>query len=156
MSNLILLHFVKITHNNEWLQYKFVQMHSVLLYLNVHIIILHLCKVFLSLWLCFVWILVVLEIIKVNFHSSTPYHLVDLQQWPIYSLMLSLSSYLALKFHYFIKNTQFLLVNMFVYIYIISLYIHVLLCVNEPIDEDHVIICQLVFFCIIDHFISSP
>ena len=54
------------------------------------------------------------------------------------------------------KATYFLLVNMFVYIYVISLYIHVLLCVNEPIDEDHVIIHPLVFFCIIDHFLSSP
>ena len=64
--------------------------------------------------------------------------------------------YLALKFHYFMKTTQFLLVNTFVYIYIISLYIHVLLCVNEPIDEDHVIIHQLVFFCIINQFYLHP
>ena len=28
---------------------------------------------------------------------------------------------------------------MFVYIHVISLDIHVLLCVDEPIDEDHVI-----------------
>ena len=63
---------------------------SVLLYLIVYIIIFHLCKVFLSLQSCFVRLVVVLEIMKVNFHSSTPYHLVDLQQWPIYSLTLSL------------------------------------------------------------------
>ena len=50
------------------------------------------------------------------------------------------------------KATYFLLVNTFVYVYIISLYIHVLLCVNEPIDEEHVIIHPLVFFCVIDHF----
>ena len=41
---------------------------------------------------------------------------------------------------------------MFVYVYIISLYIHVLLCVNEPIDEDHLIMHPLVFFSIIYHF----
>ena len=35
------------------------------------------------------------------------------------------------------KTTYFLLVNTFVYVYVISLCIHVLLCVNEPIDEDH-------------------
>ena len=54
------------------------------------------------------------------------------------------------------KASYFLLVNTFVYVYIISLYIHVLLCVNEPIDEDHMIICPLVFFCIINHYLSSP
>ena len=37
------------------------------------------------------------------------------------------------------KTTYFLLVNTFVYVYVISLYIHVLLCVNETIDEDHMI-----------------
>ena len=63
-------------------------MFSVLLYLIVHIIIFHLYTVFLSLQLCFVRLVVILETIKVNFHSSTPYHLVNLQQWPIYSSML--------------------------------------------------------------------
>ena len=50
------------------------------------------------------------------------------------------------------KTTYFLLENTLAYIYVISLYIHVLPCLNEPIDEDHVNICPLVFFCIIDHF----
>ena len=44
---------------------------------------------------------------------------------------------------------------MFVNIHVIS-YIHVLLGVNEPLDEDHMITHPLMFFCIMDHFLSSP
>ena len=77
---------------------------SVLLYLNVHIIILHLCKVFLSLQSWFVWILAILEIIKVNFHSSTLCHFINLQPWPIYSSMLSLYSVSSTKILLFHEN----------------------------------------------------
>ena len=45
---------------------------------------------------------------------------------------------------------------MFVDIYVISLYIHVLLCVNEPMDEDHVITHPLVFFLYYQSFLSLP
>ena len=45
-----------------------------------------------------------LETIKVNFHLSTPYHLVDLQQWPIYSLMLSLYTVSSTKIPLFHEN----------------------------------------------------
>ena len=77
---------------------------SVILYLNVHIIIIHLFKVFPLLQLCFVSIVVVLENIKVNFHLSTLYHLVNLQQWPIYSSILSLYSVSSIKILLFHEN----------------------------------------------------
>ena len=82
-------------------------MYSVLLYVIIHIIIFHLCKVFLSLQSCFVRLVVVLEIIKVNFYSNTLYHFVDLQQWPLYSLMLSLYSISSTNIPLFHKNYLF-------------------------------------------------
>ena len=136
--------------------FKVVQMCSVLLYLNVYIIILHLCKVFCSLQSCFVWILVILEIIKVYFHSSASYHLVDLQQWPIYSSMLSLYSVSSTKFHYVMKTTYFLLVNMFVYIYInLIIYSCVAMCkwTNRWRSCDHTSISVFQYY---QSFLSSP
>ena len=104
-----LYHFIlsKSMHNNERLQYKFVKLFSVLSYLIVYIIIFYLCKVFLSLQSCFVRLVFVLETIKVHFHSSTLYHLVDLQQWSIYSLMLSLSSVSSAKLQLFHESYLF-------------------------------------------------
>ena len=75
--------------------------------LIVHIVIFHLCKVFISLWSCFVRLVVVLETIKVNFHSSTLCHFINLQQWPIYSSMLSLSSVSDTKVQLFHENYLF-------------------------------------------------
>ena len=66
--------------------------------------------------------------------------------------MLSLYSISSAKVQLFHENYLFSPLKMFVYVYVISLYIHVLLCGNEPIDEDKMIIHQLMFFCIIDHF----
>ena len=103
---------------------------SVILYLNVYTIILHLCKVFLSLWLYFVWIVVMLEIINVNFHSSTPYQLVDLQQWPIYSSMLPL---------YSISSTK---IPLFHEIYLISPCKYVCLCIWYCIIYSCVAMCK--------------
>ena len=49
-------------------------------------------------------IVVILETIEVNFHLSTPYHLVNLQQWPLYSLILSLHSVSIIKILLFHEN----------------------------------------------------
>ena len=65
--------------------------------------------------------------------------------------MLSLSSVSSAKIQLFHESYLFSPYK-YVYVYVISLYIHVLLDVNEAIDEDHMIIHPLVFFCIINHF----
>ena len=45
---------------------------------------------------------------------------------------------------------------MFVYVHVISLDIHVLLCVDEPIDEDHMITHLFNVFLYYQSFLSSP
>ena len=129
---------------------------SVLLYLNVHIIILNLCKVFLSLQSCFVWILVILEIIKVNFHSSTLYDLVDLQQWPIYSSMLSLYSISSTKILLYHENYLFYPCK-YICLCICNLIIYscVAMCkwTNRWRSHDHTSICVFLYYW---SFLSSP
>ena len=105
-------------------------MFSVLLYLIVHIIIFHLCIVFLSLQSCFVRLVVILETIKVNFHFSTPYHLVNLQQWSLYRLMLSLSSVSSTKIQLFHESYPF------------SPYKYICLCIHNLIIYSCVAMCK--------------